>query len=213
MKKIAFIGSGDLVMQLITLALHTNEYEIIGCFDDFNLIGNDLGGYKILGNLNSIEDWYNSKKIEFLVIGIGYNRIDYRKKIYQRFNNKIPFANLIHKSAIIDPNAKLGKGVVVMAGCVLDIYCSIEDNVLLNIGTKIAHHSIVKAHSFLAPNVSIAGFTIVGESCILGISTTIIDNLSICNNVRTGASTTVIKNIVKSGLYIGTPSHLLISYE
>lgn len=209
MKKIAIIGSSDLAVQVSHLALSTKQYNLVGCFDDFAPKGTKVGESFVIGQLDEVYEWYNEKRIDALVVGVGYARIEYRKKVFQKFSSFIPFANIIHETAIIDDSAKLGQGLVIMAGCIVDFFTTIEDNVLLNIGSKIAHHSIIKSHSFLAPNVSVAGFTTIGECCNLGISTTVINNVLICDYVRTGAATTLINNIDVRGLYIGTPARLL----
>ena len=118
-------------------------------------------------------------------------------------------AIIIHSSSYVDSSCKIGKGVFILPGCVLDRNVELKDNVLLNTGSVISHDSVVSAHTFLSPAVKIAGFVNIGECCNIGINTTIIDNIEIVANSQTGGGTVVIKNITEPGLYVGNPAKFI----
>lgn len=209
MKKIAIIGAGELGLQIVNLINNCiGNYIIVGFFDDFSKENSLISdNYRILGKIKDIENEYSKKTFDETFIAIGYNHMSTREAIYNKFKNKIPFANLIHKTAIIDSTAKLGVGIAVYAGSIIDKEVEICDNVLLNIGTIISHNSIINKHSFIAPGVNCAGFVSIGEKCFIGINTTIIDNIKICSNVIIGGGSVIHKNILEQGVYVGNPFH------
>lgn len=209
MKKLAIIGSGDLGQLIAYHAAQNSNYEVIGFFNDFLEKGSLVQSKPILGGMNDIAVLFQQKIFDCLMVGIGYQHFGFRKKIFEQFKGQIPFANIIHSSAYIDPSCQLGEGIFILPGCVLDYNVVLEDNVLLNTSCSIAHDSKVGQHSFLSPRVAMAGFINIGTCCNIGINTTIIDNIQIADNVQTGGGTVVIKNLEKAGLYVGNPARFI----
>lgn len=209
MKKLAIIGAGDLGFQIAYHALNDNHYNPVGFFDDKFEKGTIVNNLPILGNLDAIEQSYCDNSFDFLIIGIGYQHLGLRETLFDKFYNKVPFGNMIHSSAYIDKSCEIGKGVVIYPGCLLDMKVHISNNVLINVGSVIAHDTIIQSHSFLAPSTRLAGYINIGKKVNLGIGSTVIDNISICNNVRTGGGTVVTKNISIPGLYVGAPARFI----
>ena len=205
MIKVAIIGAGDLGKQVLNYIKLSATHTAVGFFDDYKKKGDSFSGSLILGGLNEIESVYAENKFDQLFIAIGYKHLSFKKELFLKFKNKIPFATIIHPSCIVDSSVKIGEGCIIYAGTVLDLNVKIGENVLVNLNTTIAHDSIVNAHSFISPSVSIAGFVNIGEKNIIGINTTIIDNIVTTKDVQTGGGAVVIKNIETSGLYVGNP--------
>lgn len=213
MRRLAIIGAGDLGVQLAHLAGATGEYALAGFFDDVRTPGDAIAGGQVLGDIDAAARLYEQGGFDCLVVAIGYRHMRVRQAIYQRFAGAIPFATLVHPSAIIDPSCVIGEGAAIYAGCVLDMDARIGANTLLNAGCVIAHHSEVAAGCFLAPAVSIAGFVDVEPGCILGIGTVVIDNVRIASGTRTGAGAVVTRTIERPGLYLGIPARFAKAIE
>lgn len=209
MKKLAIIGAGDLGQLIAHHAVNDSHYNVVGFFDDTKSKGELIEGTEVLGGLNEIEKLYQSTTFDVLMIGIGYNHMNFRKKIFEQFQKTIPFATIIHSSCYVDSSCTIGDGVFLLPGCVLDKHVIIGDNVLLNTGCTIAHDTTIRNHCFLSPSVKIAGKTIVEECCVIGINSTIIDNITISKNIKTGGGSVVINNLTESGLYVGIPAKLI----
>ena len=207
MKRLAIIASGDLGQQIAYHAAQDKQFEVVGFFDDF--ADKSISEYTILGKTKDIE--YSFKKNEFdeIIIAIGYKHFKVRAQLFNRLKDLIPFATLIHSSCYVDPSCKIGKGVCLFPGTVIDANAEIKDNVLINVSCTIAHHSIVGTHTFLSPRVAIAGFVTIGAYCNLGINSTIIDNITIAEYIQIGGGTVVIKNLEDQGLYVGNPSRFI----
>jgi sugar O-acyltransferase (sialic acid O-acetyltransferase NeuD family) len=204
-KKVAFLGSGEMARHAAFYMVEDNQFEIAGYYDDFTPVGEIVNGYTVLGTLDEVETGYKSGIFDELMNTIGYTRFEYRKELFERFDKKVPFATFIHSSCIVASNAKVGKGVLVFPKSILYFDAVVEDNVFIQINSYVTD-SIVRRHTLLSGTVSIAGRSDVGECCFLGIGTTVSNDIKICNNVITGASTTVVKNITEPGLYVGSPA-------
>lgn len=213
MKKLAIIGAGHLGQLIAHHTSQLRDHTLVGFFDDTRQPGNAVAGKPVLGRVDDVQSFYDKKIFDCVVIGIGYKHFNFRKELFVRLSQNIPFTNIIHPSAYVDPSCKLGSGIFILPGCTLDHNVTIHDNVLINTGSVIAHDSTVHAHSFLSPAVTVAGFVSVGECCNIGINTTIIDNILIAANTQTGGGTVVIKNLEIPGLYVGNPARLIRKHE
>lgn len=203
-KKLAIIGSGDLA-KLISFHAGLLGYDIFGYFDDFAAKGNEVfDGKEVKDTIDNIE--YYENEFDFIIIGIGYKYLRFRKKIYNKLSTKFKFLNIIHKSVVICSSVQIGDGNLILPGCVFDDGVNIGNNNVFNTGVIIAHDTSVSSHSFYGPGVNLAGFVVLGECCFFGINSTIIDNITICDDVQTGGGAVITKNIMESGLYLGVPA-------
>lgn len=205
-KKLVIVGAGDLGQLIAFHALESKQYEFIGFYDDTRDVGTETEFGTIIGHIPNILNDYKKYHFEEIIIGIGYKHLKFKQQLFETLVDEIPFATIIHKSANIASNCKIGKGTVILSGCNLDKGVIIGDNTFLNIGCTIAHDSIIESHCFLAPGVIVAGFVEIQKRGFIGIGTTIINNINICEDVQTGGGSVIIKNISEPGIYIGAPA-------
>lgn len=205
MKKVAFIGSGEMARHVGHYMVEDKQFEVVGYYDDFTPVGTIVNNYPILGKLDDVEKQYKQGVFDELSIAVGFTRMQYRKELFERFENKVPFATFIHSSCLVDSTAKIGKGVVVFPFCILYLDAVVEDNVFIQIRSYVTD-SIVKKHTMISGTVSIAGRVEIGECCNIGISTTVSNDVKVCNYVRTGAGCIVNKDITEPGTYVGVPA-------
>jgi sugar O-acyltransferase (sialic acid O-acetyltransferase NeuD family) len=209
MKRLGIIGSGDLGQLMAHHASSSGDYEVMGFFDDFASKGKLVSGIKVKGTIDDVLALFDAGMFDELAIGIGYKHMDVRKKVYERFHERIKMAKVIHPSSYVDPSCKIGNGVFILPGCTLDMNVKVLDNVFINTASTIAHDSLIGAHTFLSPSTAIAGFVKIGECCVIGINTTVIDNITIADGVQTGGGTVVIKDIDIKGLHVGNPAKFI----
>ena len=204
-KRVAFLGSGEMARHIAHYMVEDNQFDVVGCYDDFVEKGAMVFGYPILGRLDEVEQDYLNGVFDEIINAIGYTRFKYRKELYDRFVDKVPFATFIHSTCLVDSTAKIGKGVVIFPFCIVYLDAVIEDDVFIQIRSYVTD-SKVKKHTLLSGTVSIAGRSEIGECCFLGISTTVSNDVKVCDFVTTGASTAVVRDITESGLYVGAPA-------
>ncbi|MCB0514247.1 MAG: hypothetical protein KDC60_07460, partial [Bacteroidetes bacterium] len=135
MKTLAIVGAGDLGQQIAYYALSDNHYQKIVFFDDFSA-EKEIKNLPIIGKTADIEEAYQQNKFDELIIGIGYKYIDVRKQIFEQYNNKIPFATIIHSSSWIDNSATIKNAFVIYLKCKIDANKIIEEKKILNISCK-----------------------------------------------------------------------------
>jgi len=207
-KILAIIGCGHLGMQIAHFAITGVHYSEVVFFDDY-ATNDQVNNYRILGTTATIQEEFNNKSFDELIIGIGYKHPEAKKAFYEMFEKTIPFATIIHTSCQVDPTAVIQQGTILYPNCCIDAGVVIGSNTIVNLSCTIAHDSVIGTHSFIAPGVTIAGFVTVGGLCMIGVGTIIIDGINIAPGTITGGGTVIIKNIQDKGLYVGNPARFI----
>ena len=196
MKTLAILGSGHLGQQIAYYAISDKHYDSVVFFDDYTS-DKERDGFTILGSTNNIEEEFNNKSFDEIIIALGYKHLSVKKDLFERFQDKIPFGKIIHSSTWIDESAIIEEGCVIYPTCAIDANAVIKANTVLNTGCTVAHDTTIEKHCFLSPRVALAGFIKIEELCIVGINSTLIDNITIVSKTQIGGGSVVIKNITK----------------
>jgi UDP-perosamine 4-acetyltransferase len=118
--------------------------------------------------------------------------------------------NAISSHAIISPSVKLGCGVAVMAGSVINAESIIEDFAIINTGATIDHDCRIGRAAHIAPQCGLAGRVSVGPQSILGIGCKVIPEIKIGEQVTVGAGSVVVRDIGSNATAVGVPAKILV---
>ncbi len=196
MKKINLFGASGHAKVIVDLLLK-NDIVVGYVFDDNPNIKSFLGRDVISNYSTNLLNSYP------LIVSIGDNQI--RKKIVEKLEVKhVP--PLIHPSAIVSPNAKIGKGTVIMPNAVINSGSDIGKNCIINSGAIVEHDCIIKDYVHVSPNVSLAGNVVIGKGAHIGIGSTVIQGLSIGKWSVVGAGAVVTKSIPPNCTAVGIPA-------
>jgi len=102
---------------------------------------------------------------------------------------------------IIGNNVTIGANSTIDKGTIDDT--EIHDGVRIDNLVHIAHNVIIGENTAIAAKTGIAGSTIIGKRCMIGGMVGIVGHLKIADDVTINATSTVDKNISKSGIYTG----------
>lgn len=196
-KKLIIIGASGHGKVIADIALKM-EYDIQGFLDDDDSI-KDILGFPVLGSVDKIKKY--QQDCEF-VIAIGNNFI--REKIAKRYDAQ--WATLIHPSAVIGMDVEIGEGTVVMANAVINPSAKTGRHCIINTGAIVEHDNRLEDFVHISPGVALAGTVSVGKRTHIGIGACVRNNLEIGSEVVVGAGATVVKDIIKPGIYTGVPA-------
>lgn len=197
LNRLVIIGAGGHGKVVADIALKCG-YKNIAFVDD-NATGECIG-FQIVGTSEVLES-LNDGKTDF-IIAIGSNQI--RKAIAGKF--RVNWVTLIHPSAQIGIDVKIGKGTVVMAGAVINISSKIGEHCIINSNAIVEHDNVIGNYVHISPGVSLGGLVSVGDNTHIGIGTTVKNNTAICGDCVIGAGAVVVKDINEKGTYIGVPA-------
>ncbi|MEC1178876.1 acetyltransferase [Metasolibacillus meyeri] len=202
-KAIIIIGNGGHA-SVLTETLITQGEKIIGFtapVEEKNQFSTPyLGNDEIIFN-------YPPADIE-LVLGVGMVGPSLlREKIFRYFSNKgYIFKSVIHTSAIIAPSVKLGRGVQIMAGVIIQTNAKIADNTIINTGALVDHDCHIDQHVHIAPGTKLSGAVHINQGTHIGTGATIIQEIQVGENCLVGAGSVVVKNIADGLTVFGVPA-------
>jgi len=102
---------------------------------------------------------------------------------------------------VLGNDVTIGANTTIDRGTIEDT--EIHDGVRIDNLVHIAHNVIIGEHTAIAAKTGIAGSTKIGKRCMIGGMVGIVGHLSIVDDVTINATSTVDKNITKSGIYTG----------
>jgi len=119
------------------------------------------------------------------------------------------FATVIHPTARVSPLAKIGHGVLIMAGVVITSNAVIGNHVCILPNTVIHHDSSIGDWSLVGSNVTLASSSRIGDNCYIGSGTSIMNGIDIGDRALVGIGSTVIRNVRADARVVGNPGREL----
>ena len=162
------IGAGGHAKVVIELVRAAGAYEIIGLIDQ-NCLDPAILDVPILGTEEDIPR-LRREGITHAFVGIGNNQRRLKTGYYLR-QIEFKIINAISPAAIISPSARLGDGIAVMAGAVINAEGRIDDFSIINTHASVDHDCWIGEGAHVCPGYTFAGNVRVGSwrSSVLGL--------------------------------------------
>ena len=192
-------GHAKVVIELLRAAGREVDFCIAGSGDEGTTC---LGVPVLIGDDRARELWREGYR--HAIVAIGNNRL--RERLARDLADLgFTFVNAVSPRAVVSPSARLGVGVAVMAGAVINAEAVIGDHVIINTLASVDHDCVIGAASHVAPHCGLAGGARVGDRVFLGIGSTVLPEISIGPDVQVGAGSVVIRDIAV-GTVVGVPA-------
>lgn len=111
-----------------------------------------------------------------------------------------------HPSAIVSRFAGIGPGAFVAALSVVGPSARIGRGVIVNHGAVVDHDCEVGDFTHLAPNSTLGGGVRVGERCLIGAGAVVLPGLTIGDGVTIGAGAVVTRDVAPHQTWTGVPA-------
>lgn len=212
MKNIVLFGGGLHANVCLDIFEKVGEYKVIGIIDSIAEVGSSMFGYPVIGRQEDLIKLKIKYNIHAGFVSIGDN---YARKFVKDFIvSQIPdfeFVNAIHPSVIIGRNAKIGNGVVMMAGVIVNPDSVIGDFCILNTGAQLEHNCEMGEFSHLSAGSITGGKVKIGKFSVITLGVTIIDRVNIGENTVVGSGAVVFKDLPDNVLAYGNPAVIIRS--
>jgi len=208
MKKIIIIGGrGNGTVIASTIKDCRKAGQRIECAGFLNDNEKEINGYPVLGGIQN-RDWQKLPN--------GYYFIFAMSNIKQAFDRytmlhelKIPnnrFATVIHPTAVVSDQAKIGYGVVIMPFVLVSPNAIVGNHSQMYAQSFIGHDSELKEMVFVANNASIGGRIVIKNGAHVGSNSSILERLVIGEFSVIGLASNVLTNIDDYDVYVGNPA-------
>lgn len=210
MKKIVLFGGGAHVSCCIDIIEKTNEYIIIGITDPFLAVGTEIMGYKIIGKQEEIIELKSKYSIDGGIITIGDNWT--RKMVYDEIIKTDPdfeFFSAIHPTVVLGANVTIGKGSVMMAGCIVSPNSIVGDFCFFATGAILEHDCFMDDFSSISVGSLTGGKVKIGKYTAITLGVVLFDRVVIGEHTVIGSGALVTKDIPSNCLAYGTPAKVV----
>jgi len=143
-----------------------------------------------------------------IVISLG--EPEYKVKMREKVEKEgFKLANVIHPTAWISPSAKIGLGVILRAGVIIQADAIVGNNVTIMEYAGVGHDSVVGNNTQIAACVSIGGHCKIGENVYIATSVPVKDRVSIGSDSIIGMGAVVSRDVDENVIALGNPARAM----
>lgn len=209
MQSIVLLGTGGFARETAAVIESINAVEpkwhLVGFLDDNeNVQGSLVAGYPVLGPL----EWSRQHEDVMVVACMG-NPHNYgsRKAVVDRLNLPLErYATLLHPTACVGGDSRIGAGTVVLAGTVLTVDVQVGNHVSVMPHVLLTHDNHIADFVTLTGGVRLAGVVSVQEGAYLGSGALIDSGVTIGAWSQIGAGSLVRRSVPAGEVWWGSPA-------
>lgn len=208
MKLVVGIGAGGHAKVIIDILRLTGEYDVRGLIDSNpESKGTTVSGVGVIGGDDQLPDLRNEgvRYVFMAVASLSDTRSN--KRIFDQLCALgFEIINVVHPSAIVASTVRMGIGIRVFAGAIINPESHVGNNVVINTGAIVEHDCHIEDHAQIAPGAHLAGNVSVGEGSVVGMGANVIQGISIGRYAMIGAGAAVIKDVPDGITVVGVPA-------
>jgi sugar O-acyltransferase (sialic acid O-acetyltransferase NeuD family) len=174
----------------------------IVCILDPNFSGREeaICGTRVVGGLEALESLLPNQHDVYVAIGDNAAR---SALVFQLENAGYALPPVVHPEARLSYDVRIGGASCICLGVNLGTEARIGRGVIVNTGALVDHESVIADFVHLAPGVKIAGRVSVGEGAFLGMGCCVAEKLSIGRGAVIGAGSVVLKDVPDGAKVLG----------
>lgn len=205
MLKLAIYGAGGMGRETMIAARETGHWEDIFFIVDEEYMpeNREIKGCSTFA-LEEIRQRYRPDEIEMLVcVGEPTSRVRLKDRIEK---SGFKLGRFIDPSVKIHSCTKLGRGVIILRGCILASDVTIGDNSALSFGVILGHDNTVGENCYFAPGVCTGGLVHWGDCSFAGLGCTVREGAAVGEHSIIGQGAVVVKGVQPHTTVVGNPA-------
>ena len=212
-KRLIVVGAGGLGREIYGCAkTHPDcgvRWRPAGFLDDFP---NALGGRDYpRGVIDSIRD-YEPRANDVFVAGLGTPQLR-RNCCEMLIRRGANFVSLIHPSAVILSNVRLGRGVVLLPNAWIGCDARVGDFVTFLPSSHAGHDTIIGDYCQCSTGCDIMGAVELGHDVLVGSGARIIPSVKVGDGAVVGAGSVVVRDVMPGQTVFAMPARPLPATE
>lgn len=210
MKKLVIIGAGGMGRSVYCIAKgcigYGTEFVVKGFIDDdLSQLDNFEGYPPVLGTI----DDYVIEEDDVFVCSIGDTKT--KKIICEKLKARgAKFQTLIHKTAIVRQNAKIGDGCIIADFASVGADCTIGENSLVQTFAIAAHDCKIGNYARIDTHATCVGGVVIEDTATIHTSAVVSHNVVVGEGATVAALSFVIKKVKPGTTVYGNPAKILL---
>jgi sugar O-acyltransferase (sialic acid O-acetyltransferase NeuD family) len=204
-KQVIIFGAGGHGKVLADIAQRSGR-KVAGFVDDRRRLTTIDGiNLPVLGNC----EWLLDQQRERFCCGLGIGDNPSRMRVGQLLSREgFELATLVSPFAVIAPSARIGAGVVVVAGAIINPLAEIAEGAIVNSGVIVEHDAKIGRYANLSPNSTLGGEVEIGELAHVAMSATVLPRLRVGSRSTLGAGSVATSSIPDGVIAYGIPARV-----
>ena len=150
---------------------------------------------------------FQVKPSQLFVCGIG--NVSTKIKLCQPLIDQgAQFLTVVHPTAVVGKNVRLGQGVVLCPGVILTCDMEVGDMVMINCQSSAGHDVSIGDWCTISAHCDLTGQTKLGRGVFMGSGARIIPGKSVGSGAVVGAGSVVIRSIADGEKVFGNPARV-----
>lgn len=130
---------------------------------------------------------------------------------YQLADMGFSIVNAISPAAIVSPSVRLGFGIAIMSGGIVNAEAQIGNFAIVNTGASVDHDCRIGEGAHLAPATALAGNVTAERLAFMGVGSTAVPGVRIGESAIVGAGACVLHDIPAGATAWGVPARIMRS--
>ena len=194
MKDLIILGIDIHGLEIIDIINQMGEYRFIGFISGSPEFSSHYEGYPVLGDAEVLKDYPDAYRLPM--------------HTWKDYSDTTKWVNIIAPSAVVMSTATLGVGCVIYPNCFVGAKAKLGNGVFMLSGSIINHDNIIEDSVTIASGVSLAGSVTVKTGAYLGQACTVRQLLTVGSKSMVGMGAVVIRDVPDGVTVVGCPAKI-----
>ena len=195
MKDLIILGLDIHAIEILDMVKAAGEYNFIGFASHHTEYQPTYEGYPVLGDSSVLESYPTAYKLPM--------------HVWKDRQNMTNWVNIITPSACITSTASIGVGCVIYPNCFIGADARLGNGVFMLSGSIVNHHCIIEDNVTICSGVTLAGSVTVKTGAYLGQASSVKQLLTIGSNSKVGMGAVVTRDVADNITVAGCPARPL----
>lgn len=201
-------GAGGHAGVVIDAIERQARFTIAGIIDLDTQPGTYRHGYPILANQDTC--FAVVHRVRRGIVAVGDNAV--RARIVEHIAGLLPsfeFVTVIHPFTSVAQSVRLGAGVVVLAGAIINSGTRIGAHCIINTRSSVDHDCVLREFVSIAPGATLGGHVCLGAYTAIGLGASLIHEIAVGEHSVIGAGSTVVSTLGSRIVAFGSPAKIV----